>query len=247
MDCSSRVVVITGASTGLGAGMAAWFAEAGAGLGLCARRTPASPHDRCVSWSVDVTDRDRLTRFAAAVSSRFGPIDLWINNAAVLDPIDPVRDLTWEELEGHLAINVGGVLNGTRVFLERLDLDGHRGALVNISSGLAQRGRAGLAAYAMSKAAVDRFTEVVAAEERETLRLALAVAPGVVETGMQATLRSQDPSVLHDVELFRGFHDSGAMNSPGWVAKTIAAWVFGDTPPGQIVVRVPPETEARLP
>ncbi len=241
MDLSSYVIVITGASTGLGAGMASWFASAGAGLGLCARRTPMPPHQRTVSRSVDVTDKAALESFAAEVSSTLGPIDLWINNAAVLEPIEPVRDLFWDALERHMAVNVGGVLNGTQVFLDRLSADGHRGALINISSGLAQKGRAGLAAYSASKAAVDRLTEVVAAEETDRLTVALAVAPGVVETRMQETLRRQDESVLHDVDLFRGFQ--GAMNSPGWVASYIASWVFGDREPDGILVRVPRETD----
>lgn len=225
--------------------MASWFASQGAALGLCARHVPDAPHDRTVARSVDVTDRDAVENFAVEVSAKLGPIDLWINNAAVLEPIVPVRELDWSELEEHLAINVGGVLNGTRVFLGRLESDGHRGGLVNISSGLAQRGRAGLAAYSMAKAAVDRLTEVVAAEETDRLTMALALAPGVVETRMQETLRKQDEFVLKDVDLFRGFHEEGAMNSPAWVASYIANWVFGDLGPDGVVVRVPRESEAR--
>ncbi|HIE22552.1 MAG TPA: SDR family NAD(P)-dependent oxidoreductase [Acidimicrobiia bacterium] len=243
MDLSSRVIVITGASTGLGAGMATWFASAGAALGLCARRIPDPPHDRTVSRSVDVTDKAALEGFASEVSSTLGPIDLWINNAAVLEPVVAVRKVSWTELERHLTINVGGVLHGTQVFLERLDADGHRGALINISSGVAQRGRAGLAAYSASKAAVDRLTEVVAAEEKDLLTMALAVSPGVVETRMQATIRNLDESVFPDVELFRSFQREGVMNSPGWVAAHIAEWVFGGSRPEGVIVRVPREAD----
>jgi benzil reductase ((S)-benzoin forming) len=245
MDLSSRVVVITGASTGLGAGMASWFASAGAALGLCARRIPEPPHDRTVSRSVDVVDRAALERFAAEVAATLGPIDLWINNAAVLEPVVPLRDLAYDELERHMRVNVGGVLHGTQVFLDRLSSDGHRGALVNISSGLAQRGRAALAAYSASKAAVDRLTEVVAVEEENLLTMALAVAPGVVETRMQETLRGLDESVFPDVELFRAFQTEGVMNSPGWVAAYIAEWVFGDLEPEGVVVRVPREADQK--
>ncbi len=241
MDLSSKTIVITGASAGLGAGMADWFASAGAALGLCARRRPAAPHDRTVARSVDVTDFAALQRFAADVVDALGPIDLWINNAAVLEPITPVRRLSWDELERHLATNVGGVLNGTRIFLERLAADRHRGTLVNVSSGLAQKARAGLAAYSAAKAAVDRLTEAAAAEEADLLVAALAVSPGVVETAMQRTLREQDPAVLRDVDLFRSFHDEDKMNSPAWVADHIAQWVFGDAEPGGVIVRVPPE------
>lgn len=241
MNLNSRVVVITGASTGLGAGMAGWFAERGAALGLCARRTPDSPGGRVVTESVDVTDKAALEMFAADVTASLGPIDLWINNAGVIEPIVPQRSLELVDLEANLAVNVGGVLNGTQAFLDSLRTSGHKGALVNISSGLAQKGRAGLTAYSAAKAAVDRLTEVVAAEEPELLTTVLAVAPGVVETGMQVSLRSQHEDVLHDVGMFREFEIDGSLNSPAWVAAHIADWVFGGRASDGIVVRVPRE------
>jgi NAD(P)-dependent dehydrogenase (short-subunit alcohol dehydrogenase family) len=90
---------------------------------------------------------------------------------------------------------------------------------------------------------VDRLTEAVAAEEPDLLTMALAVAPGVVETRMQETLRNLDESVFPDVEMFRAFQREGAMNSPGWVAAYIAEWVFGDLEPEGVVVRVPREAD----
>lgn len=243
MNLGSKVIVITGASAGLGAGMASWFADQGAALGLCARRTPAASGERTVAMSVDVTDAGRLREFATSVSARLGPIDLWINNAAALGPITPQRSLSYEDLEDHFAVNVGGVLNGTQAFLERLDADEHRGALVNISSGLARKGLAGVSAYSAAKAAVDRLTEVVAAEEPDVLTMALAVSPGIVETGMQVALRDEDASVLHDVGMFREFKEEGSMNSPAWVAEHIAAWVFGESVPDGVIVRTPREND----
>jgi benzil reductase ((S)-benzoin forming) len=190
---------------------------------------------------VDVTDLRALEEFADEVSEQLGPIDLWINNAAVLDPIVPQVDLEFEELSAHLAVNIGGVLNGTKAFINRLKKDGTRGALVNISSGLAQKGRAGLSAYAIAKAGVNRMTEIVAVEEQDLLSVALAVAPGVIETGMQERLRSQDEDVLHDVEMFRGFDRDDAMYRPEWIASWIARWSFGVEDPEGVVVRVPLE------
>lgn len=241
MRLEARVVVITGASSGLGAGMAEWFAGQGADLGLCARRTPHAPNDRTVSRSVDVTDKAALEMFAADVNSSLGPIDLWINNAGVIEPVVAQRDLELVDFEANLAVNVGGVLNGTQAFLDTLRTTGHRGALVNISSGLARKGRAGLTAYCAAKAAVDRLTEVVAIEEAGLITRALAVAPGVVETGMQASLRTQDEDVLHDVDMFRGFESDGSMNSPAWVASHIARWAFGDADGQGVILRVPRE------
>ena len=236
-----KIVLITGASAGLGAGMAERFSDRGASLGLCARRQPAMSGDNVLSRSVDVTDLDGLQTFAREVSAHLGPIDLWINNAALLEPIVPQRDLTLEQMEGHLTVSLGGVLNGTKTLLAQGAADGHRGALVNITSGLARYGMAGLSAYSAAKAGVDRLTEIVAIEESESLTMALAVSPGVIETEMQQTLRQQDAAVLHDVEMFRQRKADEAMTSPAWVADAIAGWVFEGIEPDGVVVRVPEE------
>jgi NAD(P)-dependent dehydrogenase (short-subunit alcohol dehydrogenase family) len=241
MDLTGKVIVITGASRGLGAGMAKWFGEQGASLGLCARTRPPTEVEDSVSASVDVTDRASLAVFAQEVTDLLGPIDLWVNNAAVLEPIVPQREMTSGQLLEHLVVNVGGVLHGTQVFLDQLESTDHRGALVNISSGLAQRGRAGLAAYSVAKAGVDRLTEVIAVEEPDLLTMALAVSPGVIETDMQVALRDQSSEVLHDVEMFREFAEDGSMNRPARVAEVIAGWVFGGSKPESVVVRVPQE------
>ena len=239
LDLTDRVVVVTGASQGLGAGLAEWFAGRGARLGLCARRRPTAPAGaRAVTRPVDVTDVAALGAFAADVHRELGLPDLWINNAGVLEPIVAQRHLAAEQLADHLAVNVGGVLNGTQAYLRLLDEGGGSGALVNISSGVSLAGRAGWTAYCAGKAAVDRLSEVVALEEPTRLPVVLSVAPGLVDTAMQALIRTQSPEVQYDVEFFRQRHEDGAMNEPAWVAEAIAGWVW-DEPPPTVVCRVP--------
>lgn len=240
MDLTGRVVVVTGASRGLGAGMAEWFAERGASLGLCARGRPVQVAGPAVRRDgVDVADASAVDAFAAAVTAELGAPDLWVNNAGVLAPIVAQRDLDASDLAAHLAINVGGVLNGTRAYLGQLEATGRTGALVNISSGAARTGRAGWTAYCASKAAVDRMTEAVAAEEPERLRLVLSVYPGLVDTAMQELIRGQSPDVQPDVAWFQQRHDDGAMNDPAWVAAHVARWVFGDEPAPSLICQVP--------
>jgi benzil reductase ((S)-benzoin forming) len=249
-DLRDEVVVITGASRGLGAGMASWLAAHGARLGVCARQMPAVSDghgDRVVAASVDVRDPDAVGTFADSVLDRLGPPTLWVNNAGVLEPIVKVRDLDYDSLFDHMAINVGGVLNGTRAFLRLLRASGTQGTLVNISSGAARAGRAGWAAYCAGKAAVDRITETVALEEGDHLRLALAVSPGVVDTDMQALIRSQSEDVQPDVEWFRERHREGELSSPAWVAENILKWHLGPEKPEAVVCRVPPEPARHQP
>ena len=111
---TGKTIVITGASRGLGAGMAERFLERGAQLGVCARSTcSVGSHERVVAAQLDMSDSQAVAAFAQTVQEQLGDIDLWINNAGVLEPIRFVRDLSGEELEQHLRINVLGVLNGT--------------------------------------------------------------------------------------------------------------------------------------
>jgi NAD(P)-dependent dehydrogenase (short-subunit alcohol dehydrogenase family) len=241
---AGRVAVITGASRGLGAGLAARFAEAGLRLGLCARHEPAVPDGggsgSTVTAEVDVTDAEAVDRFAADVADRLGPIDLWINNAGLLEPIAPLRDADPSALEAHIRTNVLGVLYGSRAYVRHLRGTNRGGVLVNISSGAATSVYEGWSAYCASKAAVDQATRVVAAEEKGSGLRAYAVAPGVVDTDMQAMIRATSPEAFPDVERFRQRAETGDFNSPRWVADQILAAAFDPSAePQDIVWRVP--------
>src|SRR5437763_1058599 len=89
LDLRGRTVVITGASRGLGAGMARSMARRGLKLGLCARARPELdvPGATALCASVDMRDAAAVMAFAADCGEQLEPIDVWINNAGVLDPI----------------------------------------------------------------------------------------------------------------------------------------------------------------
>ncbi|MEZ5233678.1 MAG: SDR family NAD(P)-dependent oxidoreductase [Acidimicrobiales bacterium] len=244
MDLQGRVIVVTGASRGIGKGIADWFGAQGATLALCARREPEAPAGApCLTASVDVTDHAAVLAFARTAAERFGPADLWINNAGVLEPIVAQRDLTAEALAEHFSVNVGGVLNGTRAYLHTLDEHDAQGVLANIGSGASLAGRAGWSAYCAGKAAVDRLTETVAQEEPARLRAAWSVSPGLVDTAMQELIRSQPEERFPSVGWFRERKQANAFNEPWWVAQAIAGWAFGDgEPPASGFVRVPEQS-----
>lgn len=238
-----KVAVITGASRGLGAGLARRFAEHGMQLGLCARTEPTPPPGaRCITGSVDVTDPTGLDRFAGAVVRSLGPIDLWVNNAGIVTPIGPLRDLEPAEISRALDINLGGVINGTRSFLRSTAAPpepGHRRVLVNVTSGAARSISEGWSTYGAAKAAVDHLTEIVAAEERSLL--CCAVAPGVIDTDMQKVLRKQKLRNFPAVERFKYLHANQAFNSTDWVADHLLGLLAGTWAPETVVVRVPDE------
>ena len=236
-----KVAVITGASRGLGAGLAHRFAAHGLQLGLCARHEPDAPAGaRALTGAVDVTDARTLDRFASAVASTLGPIDLWVNNAGVLDPMGPQRRHDPAAVDRALLVNVGGVANGTRSFTERCrGWAPARRVLVNVSSGAATSIYEGWSVYGATKAAVDHFTEIVAAEEPALL--CHAVAPGVVDTDMQAEIRTHDERTFPAIERFRELHRAGAWSSPAWVADHLLGLLAGTWAPETVVVRVPAE------
>ena len=243
-DLHDRVALVTGASRGIGAGLARAFHHRGLKLALCARSGPdagAVPHDpeRIHYGRVDVTDFDALKAFADEAEQRLGPIDLWVNNAGLLEPISLLREVEPDPVRAHLHVNVLGVVHGTRIYLERLHATGRTGTIVNISSGAGVRPIAGWGAYCAGKAAVDMLTRVTALEERPHGIRAYALAPGVIETGMQALIRRQEARDFPDVERFRELHATGKLLDPESPAAAILRLAFGDPlPEGAVVLDV---------
>lgn len=242
LDLAGRTAVITGASRGLGAGLARAFRARGLRLGLCARTEPALPDGPDVlAARLDVRDSAAVAAFAAAVEARLGAIDLWINNAGVLEPIEPLRDVAPDAARTHLEVNVLGVLHGTQAFVRHLRRRGGEGVLVNISSGAASKPYAGWSLYCAAKAAVERMTECVALEEVHGLR-AYAVAPGVIDTEMQALIRATPAARFPDAPRFVERKRAGLFNTPGFIAEHLLAIAFDPAArPAEVCVRLPDE------
>jgi NAD(P)-dependent dehydrogenase (short-subunit alcohol dehydrogenase family) len=239
--------VITGASRGLGAGLARSFGAAGLTLGLCARRRPDDPDaegsgDRALRTAVDVTDQAQLSDFADSVVDRFGRIDLWVNNAGVLAPIGPLAEADPDEVARNLAVNVVGVANGSALFARHVRTRPGGGVLINISSGAATTPYVGWAPYGASKAAVDQLTRVIALEEVAHGLSAYAVSPGIVDTDMQAMIRDTDAASFPEVERFRQFARDGSFNSTAWVGRQLLDVAFSPVRPDQVVLRIPDES-----
>lgn len=245
MDLSGKSAVITGASRGIGAGLAREFAARGMRLALCARgECTLPPGAEGLTARCDVVDEASVRAFADTAARALGTIDLWINNAGVLEPVGPLRNISSQAFLDHLRINVMGVVHGSQAYIAHVRERDHQGVLINISSGAAWHGYAGWAAYCAGKAAVDRISETIQLEEGERLRVH-AVAPGVIDTDMQALIRSLDADTFPMVERFRQMKAEGSFNSIEFVAEHLLRYAFDpDSRPDEVVARVPAEPQS---
>ena len=233
MDLSDKVIVITGASRGLGLGLAKVALSKGARLGLCSRgQGPLAEEPRVLQQCLDVRDAIAMETFAERVAAAFGHVDLWVNNAGLLGPVGPLREANLQDVEQAVAVNVLGTLFGSRIYARLCMRSGKAGILFNISSGAGRRAYAGWGAYCASKAAVDSLSEVVALEEAGRLRVH-AVAPGVVESGMQAQVRGASIEAFPEVEKFRALHRQGELVEPDAAGFSLLRLAFepGLAPP----------------
>jgi NAD(P)-dependent dehydrogenase (short-subunit alcohol dehydrogenase family) len=171
MPVPHEVVVVTGASAGVGRALVREFARAGASIGLLARGRDGlhaaateveQAGGRALVLPADVADADAVEAAAAAVEETLGPIDIWINNAMV-SVFSPVREMTADEFKRVTDVTYLGIVNGTLAALRRM-LPRDRGTIVQVGSALAYRGIPLQAAYCGAKHAVQGFTESLRSE-----------------------------------------------------------------------------------
>lgn len=189
-----KVVLITGASSGIGAGIARELGRAGARLALGARRTDrldalaaeitAATGSEVMTRRLDVTDRADLAAFADAARARFGKVDVLINNAGIM-PLSLMASLKVEEWERMVDVNIKGVLNGIAAVLPEMTVRG-AGHIVNIASIGALSVVPTAAVYCATKFAVRAISEGLRQENRQ-LRVT-CVHPGVVESELADTI-----------------------------------------------------------
>lgn len=195
---NDKVVVVTGAGSGMGRAYAKLLAKRGAVLALndynaedLAETVDLLPADaRVFSRAYDVSDRAATYEFAAAVSEQLGDAHVVINNAGIEGSARPVWATGDEIFERVMDVNYYGVLHGTKAFLPQLIRNGE-GAIVNVSSIFGLVGAPNSADYSASKFAVRGFTEALAAELVGTDIAVHLVHPGGIETNIARRDESQ--------------------------------------------------------
>lgn len=188
-SASRRVVVITGASSGIGRCTAALFARRGWDVGLiargeagldAARRDVEASGARACTAAADVSDAGALERAADAIERALGPIEAWVNCAGN-GVFGTFMQVTPEEFRRVTDVTYLGTVNGTRTALKRM-LPRGIGTVVNLCSAVAFHGLPLLSSYSGAKCAVRGFTEALQAElagESSRVRLAIVYPPAV--------------------------------------------------------------------
>ncbi|CAA0097856.1 putative oxidoreductase [Starkeya nomas] len=198
-----KVVLITGASSGIGAGIARELGKAGARLALGARRTERlDALAREIGGEVlvrrlDVTDRADVAGFADAARERFGRVDVIVNNAGVM-PLSLMTSLKVEEWDRMIDVNIKGVLYGIAAVLPEMTQRGS-GHVVNIASIGALQVSPTAAVYCATKYAVRALSDGLRQENRH-IRVT-CIHPGVVESELADTIT--DPVAAEAMKSFR--------------------------------------------
>ncbi|MGC2258080.1 MAG: SDR family oxidoreductase [Candidatus Sulfotelmatobacter sp.] len=185
----NEVVVVTGASAGLGRAIARHFGSRGASVGLLARgvdgleaakREIEASGGKALVLPTDVADPDAMDQAAAAVEREFGPIDIWVNNA-MASVFSPVKEMEPKEYKRVTEVTYLGVVYGTLCALKRM-LPRNEGTIVQVGSALAYRSIPLQSAYCAAKHAIAGFTDSLRCElihDQSNIRLTMVQMPAL--------------------------------------------------------------------
>ncbi len=236
----THLTVITGSSRGLGAALLAQRLLPGhAVLGMARQRNLAlqvqadAAGVRLEQWPVDLAEALPAAQRLQAWLGEFDGAALasatLINNAGVVSTPAPLGLGPLQELSTALRVGLEAALLLTAAFLQATDHWSGTRRVLNISSGLGRRAMAGSAAYCAAKAGMDHFSRAVALEQaarqhdgKSSARI-VSMAPGVIDTDMQAQLRGADAALFPERATFDALHSQGQLMSPQDCARQLLA------------------------
>lgn len=231
-----KTALITGASRGIGRGIALKFAENGANIaftylssiekGLALEKELEAFGIKAKGYQSDAADFKAAEELVNAVISDFGTVDVLVNNAGITRDILLMRmsEQQWDEV---MNANLKSVFNLTKAITKPM-LKQRKGSIINMSSVVGIKGNAGQSNYAASKAGIIGFTKSIALELGSRNIRSNAIAPGFIETEMTAAL---DPKVVEgwreSIPLKRGGTADDVANATVFLASDMSTYITG--------------------
>lgn len=217
-----KLAIITGGSRGLGSALVQMLKSDGYAIKELSRSGRTAD-----SITVDLAAPDQLSN---AVSGQFKELAtlaweeiLFFNNAGAIFPVGIVSNSSIDEVMENININYTSAILLIREFIQAFQASTCPKTIVNISSGAAVSNIYGWSLYCGAKAGIEHFVRGVAAEQKEQPHpiKTLNIGPGIIDTDMQADIRSVSADDFPGVERFRSFKEDGDLRPPGVVAQAI--------------------------
>jgi 3-oxoacyl-[acyl-carrier protein] reductase len=234
---SSRVIVVTGGSKGIGRAVAFRFADEEARIVLAHYDPDEIESDitlkvlsergvEAESHRVDVSSFEAVDSLFDDILSRLGKIDVLVNNAGITKDILLMR-MSEEDWDTVIRVNLKSVFNCTKAVIMPM-IKQRSGSIVNISSVVGQIGNAGQANYSASKAGIMGFTKTIAREVATRGITVNAVAPGFIDTGMSAAISEKaKENFLRQIPLGRIGRPEEVAEAAYWLCSGAASYITG--------------------
>ncbi|ARD47247.1 SDR family NAD(P)-dependent oxidoreductase [Sporosarcina sp. P33] len=222
-----EIVIITGASKGIGRQLLSQFSDTGATVYGMARTNPESLH---TMYEVDVADYGKSSAILEGIISQHkdeANSFTLINNAGMIDPISLAGSLDSLKIEQAIQVNLTAPIQLINTFIDALkDFRGTKKVL-NISSGAGRHAYEGWSIYCTTKAGLDHFSRVVALEQQKADYPTgiVSIAPGIIDTGMQETIRSSSEKQFPHLKRFIAYKQEGQLSSAQKTAEKLVRFV----------------------
>ena len=230
-----KVALITGATRGIGKGIAEVFAKEGAEVAFTyagsvdkakALEEELGKITKVKSYQSDASDYDAAQQLAADVIADFGKIDILINNAGITRDNLMLR-MSKDDWDTIIRVNLDSVFNLTKAVIKPM-MKARSGSIINMTSVVGVKGNAGQANYAASKAGVIGFSKSIALELGSRNIRCNAIAPGFIETEMTAALDEKTVQGWRDaIPLKRGGQPEDVANACVFLASDMSSYISG--------------------